>query len=167
MAISDAFRGTAFRRAILPAAAETAFVLALLLIGGEVLARIVLAASGEVVVHLAERGPPCARNIFATLEMAFNGPIVGNTIAILSALAIVQVPALERTILSAALAIHESPVIALAPILLELLGRAVTLTAITLRSIPSFFSTMIHRMVGTRLTLGDLIEVLGTLNASR
>src|SRR6056297_1726749 len=98
MASPDIARAAAIRLPALPAAAETALVLALLLVGWELLARVVLAGSfvlaapSEVALHLAERGPLFMRNVLATLETALKGFVIGNAIAIALALAIVQLP---------------------------------------------------------------------------
>ena len=150
----DTARGSAIPSRSLPAAAELALVLALLLIGWEVLARTALAGSfalaapTDVLVHLAERGPLFARNVAATLETALKGFVIGNAIAIALALAIVQAPALERPVFSAALAIYSIPIIALAPILLVLLDRAAAMVALSALGV--IFTTLVATTLGLR-----------------
>ena len=150
----DTARGAPIRSRSLPAAAESALVLALLLIGWEVLARTALAGSfalaapTDVLIHLAERGPLFARNVAATLETALKGFIIGNAIAIALALAIVQAPALEKPVFSAALAIYSIPIIALAPILLVLLDRAAAMVALSALGV--IFTTLVATTLGLR-----------------
>ncbi len=151
-----------------PAWVETALLMTLLLTGWEVLARTLLAnsfalaAPTEVALLLFEQGPLFLRNVAATLVTALKGFFIGNAIAIALALGIVLLPAVEKPLFSAALAIYSVPIIALAPILLVLLDRPDAMVALSALSV--IFTTLVATTLGLRsadpLTL-DVMHVLG------
>lgn len=149
-------------------AVETAAAIVVLLVLWEGLARIVLAGSfalaapSAVAVHLADFAPLFARNIAATLETAIKGFVIGNGIAVLLAIAIVQIPVLERPVFSVALAIYSVPIIALAPILLVLLERADAMVALSALGV--IFTTLVATASGLRSAdpaILDVVHVLG------
>ena len=127
-----------------------------------------LAAPTDVVRHLIEQGPLFARNVAATLETALKGFLLGNTIAIALAMLIVLLPAVERPVFSAALAVYSVPIIALAPILLVLLDRPDAMVALS--SLGVIFTTLVAATFGLRsadpVTL-NVVHVLGGGAASK
>lgn len=162
------------RKHALSASVETALVMAILLIAWETLARTVLAGSfalaapTEVLQHLIENGPLFGRNVAATLETALKGYVLGNAIAIALAFLVVLLPAVERPVFSAALAVYSVPIIALAPILLVLLDRADAMVALS--SLGVIFTTLVAATLGLRsadpATL-NVVHVLGGGSASK
>jgi sulfonate transport system permease protein len=166
-------RRSIWRRPTLPSI-ETALVSASLLIAWELLARTVLAGSfalaapTDVVRHLIEQGPLFSRNVAATLETALKGFLLGNTVAIALAMLIVLLPAVERPVFSAALAVYSVPIIALAPILLVLLDRSDAMVALS--SLGVIFTTLVATTFGLRsadpATL-NVVHVLGGGTASK
>lgn len=148
--------------------AETAALLAGLLVAWEVLARTVLsgsfalAAPTDVLLHLADQAPLFGRNVAATLGTAVQGFFIGNAIAVALALAVVLFPAVERPIFSAALAVYSVPIIALAPILLVLLERADAMVALSALAV--IFTTLVTTTLGLRSADPaslDVVHVLG------
>ncbi|MHA3980975.1 ABC transporter permease [Halovulum sp. GXIMD14794] len=150
------------------ARAETAALIAVLLVGWEVLAKTVLAGSfalaapTDILVHLVDQAPLFVRNVAATFGTAVQGFVIGNVIAIALALVILLVPAVERPVFSAALAVYSVPIIALAPILLVLLDRADAMVALSALSV--IFTTLVTTSLGLRSAdpAGlDVVHVLG------
>lgn len=164
---TDLPRSPAFWSGPVPAAARTALLLAAVTIAWELLARTVfagsfaLAAPSDVAVHLVEQAPLFARNVAATLETALKGFVIGNAIAIALAVLIVQIPALERPVFSAALAIYSVPIIALAPILLVLLERAEAMVALSALGV--VFTTLIATVFGLRSADPATVNVVHVL----
>ncbi|WP_165354567.1 ABC transporter permease [Tropicimonas sp. IMCC6043] len=166
-ALPTAARGAA-RFGGLPGGAETALLLVALVLAWEALARMVLAnafalaAPSQIALQLAESWDLYARNLGATLWTAVQGFVIGNLIAILAAALIVTIPALERPVFSAALAIYALPIIALAPILMVLLDRDAAMVALSALAV--IFTTLVAAALGLRSAdpaALDMVHVLG------
>ncbi|MCW5714749.1 MAG: ABC transporter permease subunit [Bauldia sp.] len=155
----------------LPAWAETLIILAAVLAGWELLARLalaqsfVLSAPTQIVAQLADQWPLYVTNVRHTLWTAVRGFVIGNTIAILAALLVVLAPVLERPIFSAALAIYALPMIALAPILMVLLDRADAMVALSALAV--VFTTLISTTLGLRSADPAALGVVHVLGGGR
>ncbi|MBM9594475.1 ABC transporter permease [Roseitranquillus sediminis] len=163
---ADAGRG--FSR--LPERAETVAILVAVLVGWEVLARTLLAGSfalaapTQVAAQLAQNWPLYATNVQVTLWTALKGFAIGNAVAVVAAVLIVQWPALERPVFSAALAIYSLPIIALAPILMVLLDRPDAMVALSALAV--IFTTMVAAVLGLRSADPAALEVVHVLGGS-
>lgn len=155
------------RSARLPDRVEAGLILMALVIGWEVLARTVLAhtfalaAPTQIVDQLAQQWSLFAVNIGHTLTTAIQGFILGNAVAFALAVLIVQVPALERPVFSATLAIYALPIIALAPILMVLIDRSDAMVALS--GLAVVFPTMVSTTLGLRSADPAALNVIHVL----
>lgn len=102
-------------------------------------------------------------NVVTTLEEAATGFVWGNLVAIVLALAFVQVPILEKALLRVVLAAYCMPVIAIGPVL-EVIYTGTTKTQDVLAGLSVVFTTLIGCLVGLRSADAaslDLVRVYG------
>jgi len=101
-------------------------------------------------------------NLLTTLSEAAAGFIWGNAVAIILALAFVQVPLLEKALLRVVLATYCMPIIAIGPILEIVLSG--TRPQIALAGLSVVFTTLVACLLGLRsadATTLDLVRVYG------
>ncbi|HEV7896283.1 MAG TPA: ABC transporter permease [Planosporangium sp.] len=101
-------------------------------------------------------------NIVTTLREAALGWLWGNAIAILLAIAFVQIPLVERALLQLALASYCLPVIAIGPVLAVLFSQDTP--KVILAALSVIFTTLIATIVGLRnadRTSLDLVRAYG------
>lgn len=101
-------------------------------------------------------------NVVSTLNEAAIGFIWGNALAIVLALAFIQVPLLEKALLRAVLATYCMPIIAIGPVLEILLSG--NQAQIALSGLSVVFTTLIACLLGLRsadATTLDLVKVCG------
>jgi len=139
--------------------------LVVLLVAWEVVGRTLFADSGTVppptaiVAKLADDGfgfywP----NIVTTLREAALGWLWGNAIAILLAIAFVQIPLVERALLQLALASYCLPVIAIGPVLAVLFSEDTP--KVILAALSVIFTTLIATIVGLRTADRTSLELI-------
>ncbi|MFC7484250.1 ABC transporter permease [Luedemannella flava] len=87
-------------------------------------------------------------NVVTTLREASLGWLIGNVIAIVLAVAFIQVPLLERALLQVALASYCLPVIAIGPVLAILFTEDTP--KVILAALSVIFTTLIGTLVGLR-----------------
>jgi ABC-type nitrate/sulfonate/bicarbonate transport system permease component len=101
-------------------------------------------------------------NIVTTLREAALGWLWGNAIAVLLAIAFVQIPLVERALLQLALASYCLPVIAIGPVLAVLFSEDTP--KVILAALSVIFTTLIATIVGLRnadRTSLDLVRAYG------
>ncbi|MET0426375.1 MAG: ABC transporter permease subunit [Actinoplanes sp.] len=140
-----------------------------LLAGWEVLGRTVFADSRAVppptaiLAQMADDGFSFYwPNIKQTLSAASQGWLWGNTIAIVLAVAFVQIPLVEKALLQLALASYCLPIIAIGPVL-AVLSTGDT-SKVILAALSVIFTTLVGALVGLRSadrTSLDLIRAYG------
>ena len=87
-------------------------------------------------------------NMLVTLREAGKGYVAGNVLAIVLAIAFVQVPILERLLMRLAIASYCVPLVAIAPILIVVTSGDTPKAA--LAAIAVFFTTLIATLLGLR-----------------
>jgi ABC-type nitrate/sulfonate/bicarbonate transport system permease component len=108
------------------------------------------------------RGGLYGTNVHQTLKEAATGFVVGNVLAIVLAIAFVQVPVIEKALLRIAIASYCLPIIAIGPILTFVLHGDAPKSA--LAGLLVFFPTLVGCVVGLRSadrTTLDVIRALG------
>jgi ABC-type nitrate/sulfonate/bicarbonate transport system permease component len=140
-----------------------------LLLAWELVGRTVFATSGVVppptaiAAQLVEDGPDFYwPNIVTTLREAAAGWLYGNLIAVVLAIAFVQIPLVERALLQLALASYCLPVIAIGPVLAVLFSGDTP--KVILAALSVIFTTLIGTLVGLRSadrTSLDLVRAYG------
>ncbi|MGI5240780.1 ABC transporter permease [Dactylosporangium sp. CA-139066] len=135
----------------------------------EVLGRTVFAASrvvpppSAILSHMADDGFSFYwSNSVTTLREAGAGWLYGNAVALVLAIAFVQIPLLERALLQLALASYCLPVIAIGPVLAVLFGGDTP--KVILAALSVIFTTLISTLVGLRgadRTSLDLVRAYG------
>jgi ABC-type nitrate/sulfonate/bicarbonate transport system permease component len=143
--------------------------LLIVLVLWEILGRTVFAASRAVpapTAVLAQLGHDGLRfygpNAVTTLREAGLGWLIGNGIAIVAAIAFVQIPLAERALLRLALASYCLPVIAIGPLLVVFYSGDTP--KVILAALSVIFTTLVSALVGLRSadrTSHDLIRAYG------
>jgi ABC-type nitrate/sulfonate/bicarbonate transport system permease component len=88
------------------------------------------------------------RNLAVTVREAFKGYLWGNGLAILLAVAFVQVPIIERALMKVAIAAYCLPIIAIGPILIIQYNGDTP--KVILAALTCFFTTLIGMLLGLR-----------------
>ncbi|HYB40588.1 MAG TPA: ABC transporter permease [Candidatus Methylomirabilis sp.] len=115
---------------------------------------------------LVEEWPTIQRNVGATLIEAIGGFILGNGFAVLLAIWFVHSPAVERTLYPVAVAVRTVPIIAIAPILVLLLGNSYA-PKIAIAALISFFPTLVNMVRGLEAVEASALELMRVLSATR
>jgi ABC-type nitrate/sulfonate/bicarbonate transport system permease component len=167
MSLAPAVRVT--RRSGVPSWVFGAAGLLVLLVVWEILGRTVFAGSRAVPPPTAILGQIgddgfafYGPNIETTLREAGKGWLWGNVIAIVLAVAFVQIPLVERALLQLALASYCLPVIAIGPVLAVLFTGDTP--KVILAALSVIFTTLVGALVGLRSadrTSLDLIRAYG------
>jgi ABC-type nitrate/sulfonate/bicarbonate transport system permease component len=97
-------------------------------------------------------------NIETTLREAGQGWLIGNVIAIVAAIAFVQIPLAERALLQLALASYCLPVIAIGPVLAVLFSDDTP--KVILAALSVVFTTLIATLVGLRQADPTSLELI-------
>src|SRR6185369_351284 len=87
---------------------------------------------------LVEEWPTIQRNVGRTLVEAVGGFVLGNGFAVILAIVFVQSPAVQRVLYPVAVALRTVPIIAIAPILVLLLGNGYA-PQVVIAALISFF----------------------------
>lgn len=119
-----------------------------------------------IAVALVEEWPTLQRNVNATIVEAAGGFALGNGIAILLAILFVHNKTMERTLFPLAVAIRTVPIIAIAPILVLLLGNGYA-PKIVIAALISFFPTLVNMVRGLESMDASALELMRVLSASQ
>ena len=115
---------------------------------------------------LFEEWPALQRNVLVTLIEALGGFLVGNGVAILLAILFVHNRPVERTLYPIAVAIRTVPIIAIAPLLVLLLGNGYA-PKIVIAALISFFPTLVNMVRGLEAVEPSALELMRVLSANR
>lgn len=119
-----------------------------------------------IAVALVEEWPTLQRNVGATVVEAVGGFMLGNGVAILLAILFVHNKTMERTLFPLAVAIRTVPIIAIAPILVLLLGNGYA-PKIVIAALISFFPTLVNMVRGLESMDASALELMRVLSASK
>jgi NitT/TauT family transport system permease protein len=110
--------------------------------------------------------PTLQRNVGATVIEAGGGFLIGNGVAILLAILFVHNKTMERTLFPIAVAVRTVPIIAIAPILVLLLGNSYA-PKIVIAALISFFPTLVNMVRGLEAVESSALELMRVLSATR
>jgi len=110
--------------------------------------------------------PLFARHVPITAFEAALGFVIGNTAAILLAIAFVHSTTVERGVYPMAVALRSVPFVALAPILVIWLGNGLA-PKVVIAAMVSFFPTLVNMVRGLRSIDPEALELMQTLSATR
>jgi NitT/TauT family transport system permease protein len=156
-----------FRRYVLPAGGIFA-----LLVAWEVYIRVfnvphyLVPAPSVIGRTLVEEWPTIHRNVGRTLVEAVGGFVLGNGVAVLLAIVFVHSPAIQRVLYPVAVAIRTVPIIAIAPILVLLLGNGYA-PKVVIAALISFFPTLVNMVRGLEAVEPSALELMRVLSANR
>ncbi len=105
-------------------------------------------------------------NAVPTITEAFFGFLIGNTIAILVAVAFVYNKLIEEMYYPVAILIKTIPIVAIAPVLKLILGNGME-PKIAVAALICFFPTLVNAVRGLRAVSPNLLELMHVLSASR
>jgi NitT/TauT family transport system permease protein len=122
-------------------------------------------APSEVARTLVDEWPTLQRNLGATLIESIGGFLLGNIVAILLAVLFVHSKSTERTLYPIAVAIRTVPIVAIAPILVLLLGNGYA-PKVVIAALISFFPTLVNMVRGLESAEPSALELMRVLSAS-
>ena len=123
-------------------------------------------APTDVIAVFREDFPLLARNFWPTLIESLSGFIVGNTAAILIAIAFVHSRTIERAFFPIAVFINTIPILAIAPILVLLFGAGMT-AKVVIAALICFFPTLVNMVRGLQAVSPQTLELARILSASK
>ena len=115
---------------------------------------------------LVEEWPTIRRNVGRTLVEAVGGFVLGNGFAVLLAIWFVHSPGVQRVLYPVAVAIRTVPIIAIAPILVLLLGNGYA-PKVVIAALISFFPTLVNMVRGLQAVEPSALELMRVLSANR
>ena len=115
---------------------------------------------------LVEEWPTIQRNVGRTLVEAVGGFVLGNGFAVVLAIVFVHSPAVQRVLYPVAVAIRTVPIIAIAPILVLLLGNGYA-PKVVIAALISFFPTLVNMVRGLEAVEPSALELMRVLSANR
>jgi NitT/TauT family transport system permease protein len=115
---------------------------------------------------LVEEWPTIRRNVGRTMLEAVGGFVFGNGAAIVLAVWFVHSPAVQRILYPVAVAIRTVPIIAIAPILVLLLGNGYA-PKVVIAALISFFPTLVNMVRGLEAVEPSALELMRVLSANR
>ena len=120
----------------------------------------------RVVETFGEQGATLWRNFWPTFLEAAAGFVVGNVVAIVLAVWFVISRNSERAFYPIAVFINTIPIIAIAPILVLLLGNGYA-PKIAIASLICFFPTLVNMVRGLKAVNPQMLELMKILSASQ
>jgi NitT/TauT family transport system permease protein len=105
-------------------------------------------------------------NATPTILESVGGFALGNLVAIAAALAFVHSKALERALYPVAVAVRTLPIVAIAPILVLLLGNGYA-PKIAIAALITFFPTLVNMVEGLESADAQALELMHVLSASK
>jgi NitT/TauT family transport system permease protein len=155
------------RRLVLPLV-----VIALLLVVWDLMIRVLAipaymiptpASVGEALVKERAR---LADNAMPTILESLGGFALGNLVAIAMAIAFVHNKTLERALYPVAVAVRTLPIVAIAPILVLMLGNGYA-PKVAIAALITFFPTLVNMVEGLESADPQAMELMHVLSASR
>ena len=119
----------------------------------------------QVLQVFAEQGDVLWINFWPTLLEAMAGFILGNTIAVLLAVWFVHNRLAERAFYPIAVFVNTIPIIAIAPILVLMLGNGYA-PKIVIAALICFFPTLVNMVRGLKAVSPQMLDLLRVLSAS-
>lgn len=120
----------------------------------------------DVAAVFVERADMLWANFLPTLTEALAGFVVGNSVAVLLAIWFVHSPLAERAFYPIAVFINTIPIIAVAPILVLLLGNGYA-PKIVIAALICFFPTLVNMVRGLKSVPPQMTELMRVLSASK
>ena len=119
----------------------------------------------QVLQVFVERGDVLWTNFWPTLMEAASGFLVGNTVAAVLAVWFVHSQLAERAFYPIAVFVNTIPIIAVAPILVLLLGNGYA-PKIVIAALICFFPTLVNMVRGLKAVSPQMLELMRVLSAS-
>lgn len=119
-----------------------------------------------VLKTFVEWGPVLYKNFIPTALESLGGFAIGNAVAILIAIAFVHSAFVERAFYPIAVFIKSIPILAIAPILVLILGTGYA-PKIAIAALICFFPTLVNMVRGLKAASAQEIELMRMLSASR
>ena len=119
----------------------------------------------QVLQVFVERGDILWTNFWPTLMEAASGFLVGNTVAAVLAVWFVHSQLAERAFYPIAVFVNTIPIIAVAPILVLLLGNGYA-PKIVIAALICFFPTLVNMVRGLKAVSPQMLELMRVLSAS-
>ena len=119
----------------------------------------------QVLQVFVERGDVLWTNFWPTFMEAASGFLVGNTVAAVLAVWFVHSQLAERAFYPIAVFINTIPIIAVAPILVLLLGNGYA-PKIVIAALICFFPTLVNMVRGLKAVSPQMLELMRVLSAS-
>lgn len=160
-------RRTSRRRALLPLAVPVAIIAAWQLVSVVfAIPTYIVPAPSEVWVSLTTNWSLLLDNAWPTAVESVLGFLVGNGIAIVLAVLFVHWKAAERALMPVAVFVRTIPIVAVAPVLVILLGTGYA-PKVAIAALISFFPTLVNMVRGLESVDKESLELLRVLSASR
>ena len=125
-----------------------------------------VAAPTEVGKALVQNWPLLLKNVWPTAIESLAGFAIGNLFAIVLAIIFVHSKTLEQTFYPMAVVLRTIPIVALAPILVLLLGQGYA-PKIGIAALISFFPTLVNMVRGFGAVDPQMLELMRVLSANR
>ena len=119
----------------------------------------------QVLQVFVERGDVLWANFWPTLMEAASGFLVGNTVAAVLAVWFVHSQLAERAFYPIAVFVNTIPIIAVAPILVLLLGNGYA-PKIVIAALICFFHTLVNMVRGLKAVSPQMLELMRVLSAN-
>jgi len=119
----------------------------------------------QVLQVFVERGDVLWANFWPTLMEAASGFLVGNTVAAVLAVWFVHSQLAERAFYPIAVFVNTIPIIAVAPILVLLLGNGYA-PKIVIAALICFFPTLVNMVRGLKAVSPQMLELMRVLSAN-
>lgn len=123
-------------------------------------------APSDVIQATITEWPTLVSNLPATLIESLGGFLFGNGVAVLLAIVFVHNRPAEQTLYPVAVAIRTVPIIAIAPMLVLLLGNGYA-PKIVIAALISFFPTLVNMVRGLEAVESQALELMRVLSANR
>jgi len=155
------------RRLLLPLA-----VIAVLVVAWDALIRVldvpayVIPTPASVGQALVKERARLVDNAIPTIMESLGGFALGNLVAIATAVAFVYNKALERALYPVAVAVRTLPIVAIAPILVLMLGNGYA-PKVAIAALITFFPTLVNMVEGLESADPQAMELMHVLSASK
>jgi len=123
-------------------------------------------APSDVARTLVQEFPLLMQNFWPTLYESLLGFAVGNTAAVLIAVAFVHSRMVERAFFPIAVFINTIPILAIAPILVLIFGAGLT-AKVVIAALICFFPTLVNMVRGLQSVSPQALELARILSASK
>lgn len=126
----------------------------------------IVPAPTEIGAELIAEGPSLASDLGWTMLEAVLGFLLGSTVAFLTAVVFIHVPAVERAAFPWAIALQTIPIVAIAPLLTIWFGFTLV-PKVVIAAIICFFPVLVNTTRGLRSVSSQALELMSVLSASK